>query len=89
MARAKPLHFMLGKDLEMPLRSRENMNRVYADYRQALGLLEHDLVWSQDFEAIRLDLAKLIRNHAADWDFPPELTAIVQKLIATDNDLTI
>ena len=83
------MHIMLGKDLEMQLRSRQNMSRVYADYRQAMGFLEHDLVWSEDFEAIRLDLAKLIRNHAADGDFPAELTSIVQKLIATDNDLSI
>jgi hypothetical protein len=83
------MHIMLGKDLEMPLRSRNKLDMVYNDYRQAMGFLEHDLVWSQDFEAIRLDLAKLIRIHAADGDYPAELTAIVQKLIATENDISI
>jgi hypothetical protein len=78
---------MLGKDLEMPLRSK--LERYYADYRQASGLLRHDLVWSPDFDAIRLPLADLIDFYSDAGYHPSALTEIVQKLIATDNDLTI
>ena len=63
--------------------------RLYADYRQAVGLLRHDLVWSDDFDAIRLDLANLIEATAESAIYPASLTEIVQKLIATENDLTI
>lgn len=63
--------------------------RINADYRQASGLLRHDLVWSADFEGIRLPLADLIDLHA-DADYHPSaLTAIVRQLIADENDLTI
>ena len=64
--------------------------KVTNDFKQAAGLLRHDLVWSADLEAIRLDLAEYLdvksslglANH-------PSLINIAQKLIATDNDLTI
>lgn len=63
--------------------------RINADYRQASGLLRHDLVWSSDFDGIRLALADLIDLHA-DADYHPSaLTEIVRQLIATENDLTI
>jgi hypothetical protein len=78
---------MLRVDLEVPMRSR--LERYYADYKQAAGLLRHDLVWSPDFDAIRIDLARLIEGNAALGIYPTALTDIVQKLIATDNDLTI
>lgn len=74
-------------NMEVPMRSK--LNRDYADYRQAAGLLRHDLVWSADFDAIRIDLARLIENNAALGFYPNELTDIVQTLISTDNDLTI
>jgi len=64
-------------------------NRHYANYKQAVGLLRHDLVWSWDLEAIRLPLADLIEFHADAEYHPSALTDIVQKLIATENDLTI
>ena len=63
--------------------------RLYADYRQAAGLLRHDLVWSTDFEAIRTDLANLIETQAALDNYPPNLTEIVRTLISVENDLTI
>jgi len=64
--------------------------KVTNDFKQAAGLLRHDLVWSADLEAIRLDLAEYLEvkcslglaNH-------PSLINIAKKLIATDNDLTI
>jgi len=64
--------------------------RIEADFQQAAGLLRHDLIWSEDFDAIRLDLADYldsqssvgVANHAT-------LIALVQKLIATENDLSI
>lgn len=74
-------------NLEVSMRSR--LERYYSDYRQAAGLLRHDLVWSADFDAIRLDLADLIDFYAEATCYPNALTEIVQKLISTDNDLTI
>lgn len=80
---------MLGKDVQVRLRQRIKSERHIADYRQAAGLLRHDLVWSHDFDAIRLPLADLIDFHA-DADYQPSaLTDIVQQLISTENDLTI
>lgn len=62
---------------------------MYADYKQAAGLLSDDLVWSSDFEAIRADLAQLISQHAQVNNYPLQLTNIVQTLIADENDLSI
>lgn len=63
--------------------------RLHADYKQAAGLLRHDLVWSADFDAIRLPLADLIHFYASANYYPSALTEIVQNLIATENDITI
>lgn len=63
--------------------------RLYADYRQAVGLLKEDLVWSGDFDNIRYDLMELIKLQADLKVYPAALTAIVQKLIAEENDLSI
>lgn len=62
---------------------------MYADYKQAVGLLKEDLVWSSDFENIRLDLMMMIEHHANNNNFSPHLTELVQKLIEDENDLTI
>ena len=62
---------------------------MYADYKQAAGLLNDDLVWSSDFEAIRKDLSQLISQHASANNYPLQLTNIVQTLIADENDLSI
>jgi hypothetical protein len=67
------------------MRSRQ----IETDYRQAAGLLRHDLIWSADFDAIRLDLALLIEQHARAGKYPESLTEIVRNLIATENDITI
>ena len=69
---------------------RKEQRKIENDFSQAAGLLRHDLVWSEDLDAIRLDLATYlesqipegIANHSS-------LIAIARKLIATDNDFTI
>ena len=64
--------------------------RLRADYKQAISFLKEDLVWSSDFEDIRLDLMRLIESQVDAAIYAPEgLTDIVQKLISTENDLTI
>tara|TARA_R110000764_G_scaffold97942_5_gene182119 strand:+ start:727 stop:945 length:219 start_codon:yes stop_codon:yes gene_type:complete len=68
---------------------RKEHQRIQNDFRQAAGLLRHDLIWDADFEAIRLELADYldsqseagVANHAT-------LVTLVKKLIATENDLT-
>ena len=52
-------------------------------------MLRHDLVWSADFDAIRLDLARVIEQHADAGTFHAALTDVVHRLIADENDLTI
>lgn len=76
----------------MPLRSRpleKKRHRLIADYRQAASLLKDDLVWSGDFDNIRYDLMLLIEQHLKQDSFPAHLTAIVQRLISEENDLSI
>lgn len=63
--------------------------RLYADYRQAVGLLKEDLVWSGDFDNIRYDLMELIQSYANKGEYPQDMTNLVQKLIADENDLSI
>jgi hypothetical protein len=83
------MYVMLEKDRQVPMRQRMNPDRYYTDYRQAAGLLRADLIWSNDFDGIRIPLANLIATHAAVGNYPEPLTEIVQQLIATENDLTI
>lgn len=72
------------------MRSRQiNKARLFADYKQAVALLKEDLVWSGDFDNIRLDLMELIDSHARSGIYPEHLTDVVQKLIAEENDLSI
>ncbi len=69
---------------------RKELIKIENDYKQAIGLLRHDLVWSNDFESIRLDLADYLEAMTDLVQFNhPALSAIVQKLIATDNDFSI
>jgi hypothetical protein len=65
------------------------VERLKADYKQAAGLLRHDLVWSDDFDSIRMYLAELIDLQADMGIYPAALTEIVQTLISVENDLTI
>lgn len=69
---------------------RKEHQRIQDDFRQAAGLLRHDLVWHSDFEAIRLDLAEIIERRA-DLGVSNEqpMINLVQKLIASENDLSI
>ena len=65
--------------------------RIYADFKQAAALLrDNQLVWSSDFDDIRNDLANLIDANSK-WGVRnnPYLVELVQKLISTENDLTI
>ena len=64
--------------------------RVTNDFLQAAGLLESDLVWSHDFDAIRLDLAEFLRTKAALGNANhPSLISLVQHLLSDENDLSI
>jgi hypothetical protein len=65
------------------------LNRLHADYKQAAALLREDLVWSGDFDNIRFDLMELIERHAKEQKYPADLSELVQKLIADENDLSI
>jgi hypothetical protein len=64
--------------------------KVTNDFLQAAGLLEADLIWSDDFEAIRLDLATYLRSKAAlSIANHPSLISLVQHLLSEENDLTV
>lgn len=63
---------------------------VTNDFLQAAGLLEADLVWSPDFDAIRKDLATYLRSMSSLGPVNhPALVGLVQKLLADENDFTI
>ena len=81
---------------QMPLRRKgSRMNKIqkrqFADYRQAAGLLlDKNLEWSADMEAIRVDLGIYIMRMADRGDFADfNILAIVQRLIADENDMSI
>ena len=65
--------------------------RLYADYRQAAGLLlDSNLVWSADMEAIRVGLGLHIASLAFRNDFTDlNILGIVKSLIAEENDISI
>ena len=64
--------------------------RITNDFMQAAGLLEADLIWSDDFEAIRLDLATFLRSKAALGSANhPSLIRLVQHLLSEENDLSV
>ena len=64
--------------------------RLSADFKQASALLrDNHLIWSSDFDEIRLDLARLIDLYVKMNSYPSALNEIVQKLISTENDLSI
>ena len=82
---------------QMPVRQERRLmslqrehQRIKDNFKQASGLLRHDLVWDADFESIRADLAEYldsrseagVANHAS-------LINLVNKLIASENDMTI
>lgn len=64
--------------------------RITTDFLQAAGLLEADLIWSNDMEAIRADLATYLKAKAAlGSGNHPSLISLVQHLLADENDLTV
>lgn len=69
---------------------RMSPDRIYADFRQAAALLkDKNLVWSADLDSIREDLAKYIEAKAILGSANnPHLVAVVQRLLADENDLT-
>lgn len=62
---------------------------TFLDYKQAVGLLRADLVWSADLDAIRLPLADYLDRAAEAKDFDPIIHRLVLALIADENDITI
>jgi hypothetical protein len=68
-----------------------NSDRIYADFRQAAALLkDKNLVWSADLDSIREDLASYLESKATlGGANSPHLIAVVQRLLADENDLTI
>lgn len=62
---------------------------IYLDYKQAVGLLRADLVWSADIDAIRLPLADYLERAANEVDFDPLIHKLVLALIADENDITV
>lgn len=64
--------------------------RITTDFLQAAGLLEADLVWSEDMDAIRKDLATFLRSKSALGSANhPALISLVQHLLADENDLSV
>lgn len=64
--------------------------RVVNDFLQAAGLLKSDLIWSSDFDDIRLPLAEYIQVKAPlGLANHPALIEIVQALLKDENDLTV
>tara|TARA_R110000765_G_scaffold82832_1_gene161160 strand:+ start:104 stop:379 length:276 start_codon:yes stop_codon:yes gene_type:complete len=69
---------------------RKEHQRIQDDFRQASGLLRHDLVWSADFEAIRSDLADYLdMKSVLGVGNSLSLVKVVQHLIASENDMSI
>ena len=69
---------------------RKEHKRIEGNFRQAAGLLRHDLVWSDDFESIRLDLADFIQAQASNGAANSQaLLKVVDGLLATENDMSV
>ena len=68
----------------------DNFKRHYADIKQAEGvLLDRNLVWSADFDAIRIPLAELFRSSASMGHYAhPAILQLARIIIADENDLT-
>ena len=66
-----------------------NWNRT--NYRQVIELLKDDkLVWSSDFDSIRVLLADVFDEHLIESNFSfSTLNYLAEKLLEEENDLTI
>jgi len=62
-----------------------------ANYRQAEGLLrDKQLIWSGDFEQIRLPLADIFTEHLLEDNYSSAtLTYLAERLLVDENDLSI
>ena len=65
--------------------------RNYANIKQAEGVLrDRHLVWSPDFEAVRVPLAELMSASASMGHYAhPAILQLAEAIIATENDFTI
>lgn len=64
--------------------------RITKDFLQAAGLLKADLVWSNDFNDIRFQLAEYLKAKAVLGSANhPALIDLVQTLLADENDLSV
>ena len=72
------------------LKDEERNERIYADFRQAAALLrDKNLVWSADLDCIREELAEYLDVRAQlGASNNSHLIAVVQRLLADENDLT-
>jgi len=61
------------------------------NYRQAIELLKDDkLIWSPDFDSVRLLLADVFDEHLIESNFSfSTLNYLAEKLLEEENDLTI
>jgi hypothetical protein len=63
--------------------------RIEADFLQAAGLLEADLVWSADFNSLRKPLADYLRSMAVVGSGNHHaLQQLVANLLEEENNLT-
>lgn len=67
----------------------QNWHRT--NYRQVIDLLKDDkLVWSSDFDSIRVLLADVFDEHLIESNFSfSTLNYLAEKLLEEENDLTI
>ena len=65
--------------------------RDYANIKQAEGVLrDRHLIWSPDFESVRMPLAELMSASASMGHYAhPAILKLAAAIIATENDLTI
>ena len=69
---------------------RREHRRIEDNFKQAAGLLRYDLVWSNDFDSIRLDLADFIEAQAPNGAANSQaLLKVVDGLLATENDMSV
>jgi len=72
------------------MKKTKQYQKVTNDFKQAAGLLRHDLVWSDDFDSIRFALADFIEAQASSGAANSKaLLKVVDGLLATENDLSI
>lgn len=67
------------------------MNWHRTNYAQAIELLKDDkLVWSADFDQVRLLLADVFDEHLIESNFSfSTLNYLAEKLLEEENDLTV